>query len=81
MIGAAQSYPTNEAAALGQEAMATVAERSHADILPDAPLAPDPVSATMPVFAPEKGHLLPDCTRVRRFSACQIRLDRYASGR
>jgi carbon-monoxide dehydrogenase large subunit len=28
--------------------MAAVAERSHADILPDTPLAPDPVSVTMP---------------------------------
>jgi len=33
---------------LGREAMAAVAERSHADILPDTPLAPDPVSVTMP---------------------------------
>ena len=33
---------------LGREAMAAVAEWSHADILPDAPLAPDPVSVTMP---------------------------------
>jgi hypothetical protein len=29
--------------------MAAVAERSHADILPDPPLAPDPVSVTMPL--------------------------------
>jgi hypothetical protein len=32
---------------LGREAMAAVAERSHADILPDTPLAPDPVFVTM----------------------------------
>jgi hypothetical protein len=31
-----------------QEAMAAVAERSHSDILPDPPLAPDPVFVTMP---------------------------------
>jgi len=29
--------------------MAAVAERSHADILPDPPLDPDPVSVTMPL--------------------------------
>jgi hypothetical protein len=36
--------------------MAAVAERSHADILPDTPLAPDPVSVTMPtaVFRDER---------------------------
>ena len=33
---------------LGEE-MAAVADRSHADILSDAPLAPDPVSETMPL--------------------------------
>jgi len=33
---------------LWREAMATVAERSHLDILPDTPLAPDPVSVTTP---------------------------------
>jgi len=31
------------------EAMAAVAERSYADILPDTPLAPDPVFLTMPM--------------------------------
>jgi hypothetical protein len=34
---------------LRREAMAAVAERSHADILSDTPLAPDQVSVTMPV--------------------------------
>src|SRR5207253_1277933 len=33
---------------LGREAMAAVAERGHADTLPDTPLTPDPVSVTMP---------------------------------
>jgi hypothetical protein len=33
---------------LGREAVAAVAERSHAGILSDTPLAPDPVSVTMP---------------------------------
>jgi hypothetical protein len=33
---------------LGREAMAAVAERAHADILSDTPLASDPVSVTMP---------------------------------
>ena len=33
---------------LGREVMAAVAERSHSDILPDPPLAPDPVFVTMP---------------------------------
>jgi hypothetical protein len=33
---------------LRREAMAAVAERSHADILSDTPLAPDQVSVTMP---------------------------------
>jgi hypothetical protein len=33
---------------LGRESMAAVAEWSHADILPDTPLAPDPVSVTIP---------------------------------
>jgi len=36
---------------LGRGAMAAVAERSHADILPDMPLAPDPVSVTGPAPA------------------------------
>ena len=34
---------------LGRKTMAAVAERSHADILPDPPRAPDPVSVTMPL--------------------------------
>jgi hypothetical protein len=34
---------------LGREAMAVVAERSPADILPDTPMAPDSVSVTMPL--------------------------------
>ena len=34
---------------LGRKTMAAVAERSHADILPDPPLAPDPVFVTMPL--------------------------------
>jgi hypothetical protein len=33
---------------LGREAMAAVAERSHAGILSDTPLAPDSVSVAMP---------------------------------
>jgi hypothetical protein len=33
---------------LGREAMAAVAERSHADTLSDTALAPDPVSVTIP---------------------------------
>jgi hypothetical protein len=33
---------------LRREAMAAVAERSHADILSDTPVAPDQVSVTMP---------------------------------
>ena len=33
---------------LGQEAMSAVAERSHVEILPETPLAPDTVSVTMP---------------------------------
>jgi hypothetical protein len=33
---------------LGRKAMTAVAERSHADILSDTPLAPDRVSVTMP---------------------------------
>jgi hypothetical protein len=32
-----------------REAVAAVAERSHADIIPDTPRAPDPVSVTMPL--------------------------------
>src|SRR5260370_4098760 len=35
---------------LGREAMAAVADRNHAHILPDMPLAPDPVSVTMPYW-------------------------------
>ena len=34
---------------LGRKAMTAVAERSHADILSDTPLAPDRVSVTMPL--------------------------------
>jgi hypothetical protein len=34
---------------LGREAMAAVAERAHADILSDTPLASDLVSVTMPL--------------------------------
>jgi hypothetical protein len=34
---------------LGREAVAAVAEGGHADILSDTPLAPDPVSVTMPL--------------------------------
>jgi hypothetical protein len=37
---------------LGREAMAAVAERGHADTLPDTPLTPDPVSVTMPARLP-----------------------------
>jgi hypothetical protein len=37
---------------LGREAMAAVAERAHADILSDTPLASDPVSMTMPFTTP-----------------------------
>src|ERR1700730_7210138 len=33
---------------LGREAMAAAIQGSHADILPDRPPAPDPVSVTMP---------------------------------
>ena len=36
--------------------MAAVAERSHTDILPNAPLAPDPVSVTMPFKANARHH-------------------------
>jgi len=37
---------------LGREAMAAVAERSHAGILSDTPLAPDPVSVAMQPISP-----------------------------
>jgi hypothetical protein len=33
---------------LGREAMVAVAERTHAEVLSDTPLASDPVSVTMP---------------------------------
>jgi hypothetical protein len=42
---------------LGREAMAAVAERSHADTLSDPPLAPDPVSVTMPFLSKVDGFL------------------------
>ena len=40
---------------LGREAVAAVAEGGHADILSDTPLAPDPVSVTMPVDLLSRG--------------------------
>ena len=46
--GEAEIKPDRVLDDLGRGAMAAVAERSHADILPDTPLAPDPVSVTMP---------------------------------
>ena len=47
--GQAEIEPDRVLNDLGREAMAAVAERSHADILPDTPLAPDPVSVKMPL--------------------------------
>ena len=47
--GEAEIEPDRVLNDLGREAMAAVAERSHADILPDTPLAPDPVSVKMPL--------------------------------
>ena len=41
---------------LGREATAAVAERAHADILSDTPLASDPVSVTMPSTTVETGY-------------------------
>jgi len=46
--GEAEIEPDRVLDDLGREAMAAVAERSHAEILPDTPLAPDPVSVTKP---------------------------------
>jgi len=46
--GEAEIEPNRVMDDLGREAMAAVAERSHDLILPDTPLAPDPVSVTMP---------------------------------
>src|SRR6516165_476554 len=46
--GEAKVEPNRVLDDLGREAMATVAERGHADILADQPLSPDPVSVTMP---------------------------------
>src|SRR5205814_7902247 len=47
--GEAEIEPDRVLDDLGREAMAAVAERSHTDILPDTPLAPDPASVTMPL--------------------------------
>src|SRR4029077_4240937 len=47
--GEAEIEPDRVLDDLGRGAMAAVAELSHADILPDALLAPDPVCVTMPV--------------------------------
>jgi len=60
--------------------MAAVAERSHADIIPDPPRAPDPVSVTMPPDAHEAArflgwvlrHLIFDSTG-RRLRKCRTR--------
>jgi hypothetical protein len=46
--GKAEIEPDRVLDDLGRGAMAAVAERSHADILSDTPLAPDPVSVTTP---------------------------------
>jgi hypothetical protein len=46
--GEAEIKPDRVLDDLGREVMAAVAERRHVDILPDTPLAPDPVSVTMP---------------------------------
>ncbi len=46
--GEAEIKPDRLLDDLGRKAMGAVAERSHADILSDTPLAPDPVSVTMP---------------------------------
>jgi hypothetical protein len=43
---------------LGREAMAAVAERAHADILSDTPLASDPVSVTIPLLGLPLGDYL-----------------------
>ena len=47
--GEAEIEPDRVLDDLGREAMAAVAERAHADILSDTPLASDPVSVTMPL--------------------------------
>jgi hypothetical protein len=47
--GKAQIEPDRVLDDLGGEAMAPVAEQEHANILPDPPIAPGPVSVTMPV--------------------------------
>src|SRR6202030_1019428 len=46
--GEAEIEPDRVLDDLGRESMAAVAERAHADILSDTPLASDPVSVTMP---------------------------------
>src|SRR5262249_6775608 len=46
--GEAKIWPNGVLKDLGREAMPAVAERGHADILADQPLAPDPVFVTMP---------------------------------
>ena len=54
--GEAEIEPDRVLDDLGREAMAAVAERAHADILSDTPLASDPVSVTMPsMFEPIHG--------------------------
>jgi len=50
--GEAEIEPDRVLNDLGREAMAAVAERAHADILSDTPLASDPVSMTMPFTTP-----------------------------
>jgi hypothetical protein len=50
--GEAEIQPNRVLDDLGREAMAAVAERSHGVILPDTPLAPEPVSVTMSSRAP-----------------------------
>src|SRR6516164_6627299 len=50
--GEAEIQPDGVLDDLWREGMAAVAERSHADILSDTPLAPDPVSVTMPHAPP-----------------------------
>ena len=47
--GEAEIKPDRVLDDLGREAMAAVAERRYVDILPNTPLAPDPVSVTMPI--------------------------------
>jgi hypothetical protein len=44
----AQIAPDRVLDDLGREAMAPVAEQGHANILPDPPITPGPVSMTMP---------------------------------